>query len=75
MRSCSRVRPAPLTSPPRSPHTPATLSRAQVDAVREWFTWYKATSPEGERIEGAEPNIFEFEGAPLDTSTPLLPYL
>ena len=42
-----------------------------MDAVREWFTWYKATSPEGERIEGAEPNFFEFDGKPLDTAATL----
>lgn len=43
----------------------------EVDAVREWFTWYKATNAAGERIEGAEPNVFEFGGKPLDTAATL----
>uniref|UniRef100_A0A7S4M1T4 inorganic diphosphatase n=1 Tax=Prymnesium polylepis TaxID=72548 RepID=A0A7S4M1T4_9EUKA len=43
----------------------------EVDAVREWFTWYKAINPAGERIEGSEPNVFEFGGKPLDTEATL----
>ena len=40
----------------------------EVDAVREWFTWYKATDPEtGERDE-AKKNVFGFDGAVLDTA-------
>jgi len=44
------------------------LMPGEVDAVREWFTWYKALDAAGERIEGSEPNFFEFGGKPLDTA-------
>ena len=64
------------TWPTRSPplNSLADLERllpGQVDEVREWFTWYKATDADGNRIEGAEPNFFEFDGKPLDTPAAL----
>lgn len=47
------------------------LMPGQVDEVRDWFTWYKARNMQGERIEGTEPNVFEFGGRPLDTAATL----
>ena len=41
----------------------------QVDAVREWFTWYKATDPETLARDESKKNVFGFEGKPLDTAT------
>merc|ERR1719231_1973815 len=45
----------------------------EVAKIREWFTWYKAidgkpgSGPLGSNlVEGKEPNVFGFEGAPLD---------
>ena len=36
--------------------------------VREWFTWYKALDANGKRIPDSEPNVFGFEGRPVDTA-------
>lgn len=39
----------------------------EIDAIREWFTWYKAIDPvTGERDESKK-NIFAFGGKPLNT--------
>ena len=43
----------------------------QVDAVREWFTWYKATDETGKRMPDKEPNVFGFDGRALDTAAAL----
>jgi len=47
------------------------LLPGQIDAVREWFTWYKAVGEDGARLPDKEPNIFGFEGMPLPTEKAL----
>jgi len=40
----------------------------EVDAIREWFTWYKATDPETGKRDDSKKNIFGFEGKALNTA-------
>lgn len=40
----------------------------EIDEIREWFTWYKATDPETGARDPFKKNIFGFGGAALDTS-------
>lgn len=40
----------------------------EIDAIREWFTWYKAKDSKGNRLPGKSPSAFGFGGQPLDTT-------
>jgi len=44
------------------------VAPGEVDAVREWFTWYKAVDEEGNKVPGKEPNHFALDGKPLSTA-------
>ena len=39
----------------------------EIDAIREWFTWYKATDPETGARDESKKNVFGFDGKALDT--------
>jgi inorganic pyrophosphatase len=44
-----------------------TFFPGEIDRIREWFTWYKATDPAtGERDESKK-NVFGFDGKALGT--------
>ena len=40
----------------------------QIEAIREWFTWYKATDPQTLERDPSKKNIFGFDGKPLGTA-------
>jgi len=40
----------------------------EIDAIREWFTWYKATDPETGARDESKKNVFGFDGRALGTA-------
>ncbi len=43
------------------------LFPGEIDKVREWFTWYKATDPATGKRDESKKNEFGFSGRALDT--------
>lgn len=39
----------------------------EIDKVREWFTWYKATDPDTGKRDATKKNEFGFDGRALGT--------
>ena len=40
----------------------------EIDAIRDWFTWYKATDPKTGERDPSKKNVFGFDGRALDTT-------